>query len=103
VRHTSRRSEPDPLLSMNEPSWLVVRDAFRNAQEITPLPRMANIREILEKKRSDHIADGWAAEEIGRRCTFFFCSKDGTRVMVGIEKRDPANPTLGHGPPKSRL
>jgi hypothetical protein len=33
---------------------------------------------------------------IGRVRSFFFCTKDGTRVMVGIEHRDPAKPPLWH-------
>jgi len=58
---------------------------------------MADLRHILLATRDMCKAKGWAVEEIGRRSSSFFCSKDGTRVMIGIERRDPANPTPGHG------
>jgi hypothetical protein len=44
------------------------------------------------------IADGWLADEIGRRCSFFFCCvKDGVRLEVGIHRIHPDAPTSGHG------
>lgn len=64
---------------------------------MTLLPPMADLRNILVATREVRKANGWAVEEIGRRSSSFFCSKDGRRVMIGIERRDPANPTLGHG------
>jgi len=102
MRHTSRRrSEPDPLAPVNEPTWLVVRQ-FRDPSEVTALEPMADLRKVLTAAREARMADGWSAEEIGRRCAFFYCSRGGQRVWVGIEKRDPMSPTLGHGPPPVR-
>jgi len=97
MRHTSRkRSEPDPLAPVNEPAWLVVRQ-FRDPLEITPLTPMADLRSILVAAREARRAAGWTVEEIGGRSSSFFCSKDGKRVMVGIERRDPASPPSNHG------
>ena len=97
MRHTSRRrSEPDPLAPISAPTWLVVRE-IRDPLEVTPLAPMADLRNILTAAREARIAAGWDAETIGRACAFFFCAKDGKRVRVGIERRDPAEPALNHG------
>jgi hypothetical protein len=80
---------------------LVVRE-YRAPLEVTLLPPMADLRSILVAAHEMRKASGWAVEEIGRRSSSFFCSKDGTRVMIGIERRDPANPTLGHRSLRSR-
>lgn len=102
MRHTTRRrSEPDPLAPVSAPTWLVVRE-YRAPLEVTLLPPMADLRSILVAAHEMRKASGWAVEEIGRRSSSFFCSKDGTRVMIGIERRDPANPTLGHRSLRSR-
>jgi hypothetical protein len=92
-----RRSSFDPLAPTADATWLVTRNEIREAIEVTPLERKANLRTILSAARETRVADGWKADPIGRSCAFFFCAKDGARLMVGIERRDPANPTLGHG------
>jgi hypothetical protein len=74
---------------------------FREPLEVTSLAPMADLRGVLIAERERRIAAGWAVEEIGRRSSSFFCSKNGVRVMIGIVRRDPANPTLGHGSPRS--
>jgi hypothetical protein len=97
-----RRSTHDPLAAVPERTWLVVRDNLRRAVEVTPLAPRVDLRAVLNAARDARIAAGWNADQIGRSSAFFFCAKDGTRLMVGIERRDPANPTLGHGPPNSQ-
>jgi len=92
-----RRSSFDPLAPTAEATWLVVRNEIREAIEVTSLERKTNLRAILSAAREARVADGWKADPIGRSCAFFFCAKDGVRLMVGIERRDPASPTLGHG------
>jgi|SRR5690349_8483440 len=98
-----RRSSFDPLAPTAEATWLVVRNEIREAIEVTPLERKVNLRTILSAAHEARVAEGWQADPIGRSCAFFFCAKDGARLMVGIERRDPANPTLGHGgrPPRT--
>jgi hypothetical protein len=60
------------------------------------LEPQADLRAILNDAREARVAADWNADLIGRSCSFCFCAKAGTRVMVGIERRDSANPTLGH-------
>jgi len=93
-----RRSEPDPLFVANEPTWLVVQNALSRIIEFTELEPGANLRKILNAARIARIADGWQADEIGRRCSFFFCVKDGVRLEVGIRRIHPNTPIVGHGP-----
>ena len=88
-----RRSEPDALAPTFEPTWLVVRDPFHTALEVTPLEPHAALAIILNAAREARIAAGWTADAIGRRSSCFYCTKDGIRILVGIER---AKPTLGH-------
>jgi hypothetical protein len=92
-----RRSEPDPLFVTKEPTWLCVQDAVGRTLECVQLEPYANLRAILNAARDARIAEGWQADEIGRRCSFFFCTKDGVRLEVLIRRLDPAMHTLGHG------
>ena len=93
MRHTSRkRSSPDPLAPVNAPSWLVVRDRVGCVLESAELPARADLRAVLTAARDARIADGWLAEDIGPVCSFFFASRDGRRVLVGIERIPPGVP-----------
>jgi hypothetical protein len=58
---------------------------------------MTDLRACLAAAREARIRDGWKADEIGQRCSSFFCSKDGVRLEVAIQKVNPSNPTVGHG------
>ena len=90
MRHGSRkRASPDPLAPVNAVTWLVVRDALSQVLEFTELAPLADLRAVLSAARDARITDGWAAEEIGPRCAFFFASRDGERILVGIERREP--------------
>jgi len=94
-----RRSSYDPLKAIPEPTWLVVRDKCTQVLEVRQLERGADLRAILEAAREARMAAGWKADPIGRASSSFFCTKDGTRVMVGIERRDPSIARLNHGAP----
>lgn len=96
-----RRSSYNPLAPIPHPTWLVVRDRCNQLINVTPLEPKADLHAILNAAREERILAGWNADPIGRACSSFFCSKDGTRVMVGIERRDPAIPTPRHGAPRS--
>lgn len=98
MRHSSRRrSEPDPLAPVNEATWLVVRDECRDVLETKKLEPMVDRRAELEAVRQARIADGWDADAIGRRTAFFFCKREGRRLLTAVEHRDPALPrSLGH-------
>ncbi len=81
MRHISRRrSEPDPLAPVNEPTWLVARE-FREPLEVTLLAPMADLRSVLIAAREARRADGWTVEEIGRRSSSFF-------LLEGWKARD---------------
>jgi hypothetical protein len=91
-----RRSEPDPLFMTHEPTWLVVQDACSVNLEATRLAPHTDLRATLTTARQLRIGDGWDCEEIGARCSFFFCKKDGVRLEVSIVRRNPSDPILGH-------
>lgn len=94
VRHTSRkRQSPDPLARVDGPTWLVVRDRVGRVLESTELVRKTDLRAVLNAAREERVAGGWTAGPIGAVCAFFFASRNGERVLVGIE----------HIPPRNRL
>lgn len=86
--HHTRRSAPDPLEPIDAPTWLVVRDMCSQLLESTELPPRADQRAVLVAARGARIARGWRVTNIGPQCAFFFASRAGERVMVGIEQ-DP--------------
>jgi hypothetical protein len=91
-----RRSIPDPLAAIAAPTWLVVRNAWSAALEVTPLAPHTDLRATLDTARRQRIADGWECEEIGRCCSFFYCKRDGVRVVVNVERHNPSKPFSGH-------
>jgi hypothetical protein len=97
-----RRSTTIPLTPTHEPTWLVVRNSSSDPIEITPLEPKADLRNVLNAAREARIAAGWKADPIGRSSSCFFCAKEGTRLMIGIERRDPAKPPLNHGVARKR-
>lgn len=84
--HHTRRAAPDPLAPIDGPTWLVVRDACGQLLESTELPPLADQRAILAAAREARIAEGRRPDEIGVRCSQFFATRDGERIMVGIER-----------------
>jgi hypothetical protein len=81
----------DPL---QVPTWLVVRNKHRQPLEWRRLAAGADLRAILGCETDQRITAGCARNDIGPRCTFFFCERAGERVQVGIERYDPDGP--GH-------
>jgi hypothetical protein len=53
-----RRSSPDPLATVDELRWLVVRDRCSRALYWVELPPKANLRVALEGERARLVADG---------------------------------------------
>jgi hypothetical protein len=93
MRHTSRkRSAPDPLASVNAVTWLVVRNRLGFILESSQLTPHTELRATLTTARDARISSGWQADEICRVCSFFFASRAGDRVLVGIERREPQDP-----------
>lgn len=96
-----RRSTTSPLAPTHDPTWLVVRNSSSDVIEITPLEPKADLRRALDAAREARIAAGWTVDPIGRSSSCFFCAKDGKRLMIGIERRDPAKPPQNHGSRRS--
>lgn len=93
MRHTSRkRSAPDPLGLVNAPTWLVVRDRTGFVTESTELAPRTDLRAMLKAARNARIATGWAADDIGASCSFFFAARGDMRVLVGVERMPPRDP-----------
>ena len=90
-----RRRPVDPLLPLPAPTWLVVRNVHRQPLEWREIAPGVDLRAYLELARSDHTVAGWTCEDIGRVCSFFFATRDGSRIQVTVERFDPSGP----GPP----
>jgi hypothetical protein len=90
MRHTSRRrSQPDPLAPQPERTWLVVRDRTRAVLESQELAPGVDPRPVLAAVREARSASGWACEDMGSVSAGSFCSREGERLYVGIERADP--------------
>lgn len=100
MRHrTRRRQTHDPLQPLAVASWLVVRDRCRQALKSRELGAGVDLRVILAHERDLRTAAGWTCEEIGNRCSFFFCEQAGTRLQIGIERYHPDDPGPMHSDP----
>jgi hypothetical protein len=88
-----RRQNVDPLLPLPRICWLVTRDKLSNAIEFVEVAAGTDLRATLNAERARYVAQGWAADEIGRYTSFFFCTREGVRVEVGINRHDPRLPT----------
>lgn len=102
MRH-GRRSPFDSLAPVDQRTWLVVHAEWGAALEVTPLEPGADLRAILTAAREARIAAGWESQPIGRPASFF-CSLDGVRLRIGINRHDPALPFgfRGHDPAPSQ-
>lgn len=88
-----RRRNVDPLLPIRQVCWLVTRDKLSNVIEFTEVAVGTDLRATLTAERARYVADGWTADDIGRCCSFFFATRAGERVEVGINRHDPRLPT----------
>jgi len=77
---------------------LLVRDEWRTVLRSRRLEPMTDLRgAILKAERQLRIEDGWDSDSVGRRTAFFFCKKEGKRLITIIERYDPAlPPPMGH-------
>ena len=91
-----KRQSPDPLKSTDLPSWLVTRNGLSDVIDSVPIRSFADLRSILRSERDSRITAGWTCEPIGRVCSFFFCSREGVRHLVGIERQEPRSASEEH-------
>jgi hypothetical protein len=92
-----RRGATDSLNSVQEPRWLVVRDACSRAIEFQGLAPGADLRAALRARTDALAAEGWKIGDIPRNCAFVFCERFNERVYVAIECYEPGTAGLGHG------
>jgi hypothetical protein len=92
-----RRTNYDPLAPITALTWLAARDKYGKVLESRELAPGADLRAIITAERNRLLTEGWAADEIGRCSAFFYCTRDGERVEVGILRRDPSQPLFGPG------
>ena len=92
----AHRSRPDPLQSLRQPTWLVVRNSCNQPLEWLEIAPGVDLRAFLTRIRLTHCAGGWVCEDIGRVCGFFFAQREGERIMVGIERYRPDKPAPTH-------
>jgi hypothetical protein len=84
-----RRARPDPLLPVNEPRWLVVRNRYSQAIESRRLPPLADLRGELLVEHADRQRAGWQADDLNGVGAFFFCERGGEQCCVAIEVYAP--------------
>lgn len=84
-----KRNRPEPLKPRAAPAWLVVRDRLNQVVTSTPLEPHADLRGVLTGARAARIGQQWDCEAIGPCVAFFFCTRDGVRLLVSIEARCP--------------
>jgi hypothetical protein len=91
-----RRSGPDPLATVPERRWLVIRNACSQPLRHSVLPPNANLKAALAAERQRLVDEGWTADEL-TRYAFVFCRRENERVCVSIECFEPGTAPIGHG------
>ncbi len=88
----ARRSRSDPLQPLQQPTWLVVRNTYRDALKWQEIGPDVDLRVFLTGVRASYIVEGWSCDDIGSACSFFFATHRGERLQVAVERYDPAGP-----------
>lgn len=84
-----RTSKYDSLAPRSEPTWLVVRNVHSQYVAVSRLPPRQNLRATIETAEAIRRWEDWTVEPRSEVCSGFFCSRDGARERVGIERFDP--------------
>jgi hypothetical protein len=87
---TRKRQRFDPLATVREKRYLVVRDRTSQLIAYSILAPGSNLRAALEDAASARAADGWTVEKINFIAALFFCSRQKERLSVSIVAVDPA-------------
>lgn len=96
MRHGPPHTPPPirpPHAHHQRSTWLVVRNALGEVVDVTALEPQTDLRTILTGCQGRTGCVGWDCEEIGRACASFFCSRDGSRELVAIERTQ--SPPIG--------
>lgn len=85
-----RRARYDPLQSVNEPTWKVVRDKHNRVLECEKLEPLADLRSIMLSDQLRRLKAGWDSEETDLvYCSTVFYRRGDERISVGISRSDP--------------
>jgi hypothetical protein len=87
---TRKRQRFDPLATVREKRYLVVRDRTSQLIACSILDPGTNLRAALEDAASARAADGWTVEKINYIAALFFCSRRSERLSVSIVAVNPA-------------
>ena len=77
--HGRYRSVPDPLATVREPRWLVIRDRTSSPLRYLQLPGGTDLKATLAAERQRLIDEGWTADQL-TRYQFVFCQRGEERV-----------------------
>src|ERR1700681_2857703 len=91
-----RLSNPDPLATVAEMRWLVVRDVCSRPLRHSVLPPNSDLRAALAAEQKRLVDEGWNSEEL-TRYSFVYCQRGNERVCVSIECFEPGTAPIGHG------
>lgn len=90
------RSVPDPLATVREPRWLVVRDRASRPVSYRQLPGGSDLKSSLAAERQRLMDEGWRADPM-TRYSFVYCERDAQRWCISIECYEPGHVPVGHG------
>ena len=91
-----RRGQHDPLQTVNEPRWLVLRNQLSQIDWHVPLLPNSDLRAALEAGRQQLIDAGCAMDEM-KWYAFVFGQRGTDRICLAIEAVVPGSSTVGHG------
>jgi hypothetical protein len=93
----ARRNQYDPLQTVNQVMWLVIKDAgLGTALSCRALPPKTDLKAALTAERLKHVDGGWDADPL-TRYSFVFCKRGNERIYINIQPKHPDEPTIGHG------
>jgi len=86
---------PNATRHRSDSSYVPGAATLRRIQSSLAGMRCSDRRTMLAAARETRIYDGWAAQEIGASCSFFFAARGGVRLMIAIERQTPLDPLRG--------
>jgi len=91
-----RRNQHDPLQTVNEPRWLVLRNQLSQIDWHVPLPPQADLRASLEAGRQRLIDEGCTMHEM-KWYAFVFGQRGTERICLAVEAVVPGSLIVGYG------
>lgn len=91
-----RRNSPDPLQTVSEPRWLVLRNQLSQIEWSQQLLPKTDLKEALAAGRQRLNDEGCVMDEI-KWCAFVFGQRGSERICLLIEALAPDAPRIGHG------